>query len=412
MVKTSRIFIVIFIFFGVIQCSKKNPLSSEEEFLSKLTSLDKSVVEADANFGLKLFKAINEQEKDKNLFISPLSISMALGMTYNGAHSTTQEAMQKTLELNGLSIQEVNESYKRLIELLTGLDSKVNFKIANSIWYRQDFIFEKEFLDLCKSYFSAEVCGLDFNDPNARNIINNWVNLNTNGKIKEIIDVIDPYSAMFLINAIYFKGIWKYEFDKNKTKDDLFILQNGSNVKCKMMVQEGDFQYFANSDIQAVDLPYGNGNFRMAIFLPLPEKNIDQLISEFNQENWNQWMKNFTKRKGNIQLPKFKLEYEIKLNDVLKSLGMKIAFDPENADFTKMYKSLQRLYIHEVKHKTFVDVNEEGTEASAVTSVEMRVTSIGPEIFIMRVDHPFIFVIHEDLSNTILFIGKIIEPKI
>lgn len=406
MSKILSLTIVLCICIGLMQCTK-NPSSSPQRPPRELTGAEKRLVESDNKFGLKLFKEIVQEEKDKNIFISPLSVSMALGMTYNGANGSTQEAMQKTLELSGLTIQEVNESYKSLIELLTGLDPKVKFLIANSIWYRQNWSFEEDFLNLCKTYFGAVVRGLDFNNPNAPNIINGWVNENTNGKIKEIVDApIDPLTVMFLINAIYFKGTWTYEFDESLTQDDWFTLPDGSQKPCKMMVQENDFQYFETSDFQAIDLPYGNGKFSMTIFLPHPQKNIDELIAEFNQENWGQWINSFSQQEGALHLPKFTLEYGLKLNDALKALRMAIAFDPQQADFTKMFKP-GGLFISRVKHKTFIEINEEGTEAAAATSV---VGTVGIRGFSMRIDRPFVFAIRENHSRMILFIGKVVEP--
>jgi serpin B len=222
---------------------------------------------------------------------------------------------------------------------------------------------------------------------------------------------IHPLTMMFLINAIYFKGTWTYEFDATLTSDALFTLPDGSRKNCQMMSQENEFQYFENDDFQAVDLPYGDGDYRMTVFLPHRGKDVDFLISELNQQNWNRWINSFSRRQMNLQLPKFTLEYEIKLNEVLKALGMEVAFSPCCADFIKMYRKDEvglNLYISKVKHKTFVEVNEEGTEAAAVTSVEMRLESaIG---LMMRVDRPFMFAIREKSSDTILFVGKIVEP--
>ncbi|NQS90651.1 serpin family protein [Patescibacteria group bacterium] len=390
----------------------ENPALSTDTILSELTVTEKNLVRSDNTFGFKLLKEIVKEQTDKNIFISPLSISMALGMTYNGASGTTQKAMQETLELADLTIQELNNSYKHLIELLTGSDPKVQFQIANSIWYRQEFSFEKEFIDLSKIYFNAQVRGLDFNDPKILKRINGWVDENTNGKIKKIVDVIDPFAVMFLINAIYFKGTWTYEFDKSLTNDEWFNLPDGSQESCEMMRKTGKFQYFENSDFQAIELPYGDGDFSMSIFLPHSQKNLDSLIAEFNQENFEQWINSFSKHEGTLEFPKFTIECELTLNDILKALGMAIAFDPYQANFTRMYKGPESLYISEVKHKAFVKINEEGTEAAAVTSVEMRVTSIAPSGFLMRVDRPFVFVIRENCSKAILFVGKIVKPAL
>ena len=407
MKKMMNLFLILAMGVFSLQCSK-NPVSPDRN-IRELTAVEKTVVEADNSFGLKTFQEIVKSEQDKNVFISPLSISMALGMTLNGANGETKQGMQNALELAGLTDKQINDSYKSLIELLVGLDPKVKFKIANSIWYRNGFTFEQDFLDVNKTFFNAEVSGLDFSNPQSKNIINSWVENNTNGKIKQIVDNIDPLTVMFLINAIYFKGTWTYEFDKNKTQDDFFNLPDGSQVSCKMMAQAGDFSYFASDDFQAVDLPYGDELFSMTVILPNQGKDIDALVATLTAENWNTWLNNFSSTEGELYLPRFKLEYEIKLNDVLQSLGMEIAFNPSQADFTRMYKN-GGIYIDKVKHKSFVEVNEEGTEAAAATVVDMRLTSVGPG-FTMRVDRPFIFAIRESHSGTILFIGKIVDPS-
>jgi len=412
MFKKLNLFVVFSIGICSLQCSR-SPVSTVNNSPRELSLAEKSLVESDNKFGLKLFKEIVREEKDSNVFISPLSVSMALGMTYNGANGSTQEAMQKTLELSGLTIEEVNESYNSLIELLTGLDPKVQFQIANSIWYRENISVKEEFVNLCKKYFDALVKGLDFNEPNAAKIINTWVDENTNGKIKQIVDdPINPLIVMFLINAIYFKGTWTYEFEKDQTTDDWFTLPDGTRKLCKMMEQKNEFRYFENDAFQAVDLPYGDGDFSMTIFLPTYGTDVDSLIAEFDQENLNSWLSSFSNDSGVLYLPKFKLEYELKLNDALKALGMEITFTPGQADFTKMMHGVRvgDLWIDKVKHKTFVEVNEEGTEAAAVTSVGIMTTSIDPSRFWMRVDRPFVFMIRENLSQTILFIGKIVEP--
>jgi serine protease inhibitor len=394
---------------GFMQCSTRS-VPTKHQVTQELTVSERQLVESDNKFGLKLFKEIIKEEKDKNVFISPLSVSMALGMTYNGANGSTQEAMQKTLGLSGLTIDEVNQCYKHLIESLTQLDPKVEFQIANSIWYRQSISAKEEFINLCKKYFDALVSGLNFDDPAVVDTINAWVKESTNGKITEIVDApIDPLTVMFLINAIYFKGTWTYQFDKDETKDDWFRLPGGTRKPCKMMEQRGFYKYLESEDFQAVDLPYGDGDFSMTIFLPYWSVNLDSLIAKFDQENLNDWLSRFSSDSGDIYIPKFTLEYELILNDALKALGMGIAFTSA-ADFSKMYENVT-VWVDEVKHKTFVEVNEEGTEAAAATVVEMAYGP-GPPGFWMRVDRPFVFVIRENKSQTILFMGKIVEPTL
>ena len=372
-----------------------------------LTSLEKALVSADNSFGFKLFTAVNRDEIGKNVFVSPVSVSMALGMTLNGANGATRDSMARTLEFAGLSQSDINTSYKSLITLLTGLDPNVTFQIANSIWYRPYLIVEQEFKDVNKEYFNAEITSLDFGDPAAPGIINGWVDRNTNGRIKEIIQPPIPWDMMmYLINAIYFKASWTYRFDEDLTRDDSFELPNGTKKPCRMMVQKATFQYFQNSELQAIDLPYGDAGFRMTVLLPKPGRNIEQFVSQLTEQSWKEWTSAFSNTEVDLQLPKFKLEYEKKLNDVLKAMGMVIAFSESDADFTKIDKR-GGLFISEVKHKTFVQVDEEGTEAAAVTSVGVALTSVGPTF---RADRPFVFAIRDNHSGAILFMGKIVEP--
>ncbi len=392
----------------ILQCTSKNPVDSNGEIPHGSSWYAKGLVESDNKFGIKLFKEIVEEEGDTNIFVSPLSVSMALGMTYNGADGTTKEAMEKTLELSGLTVEEINESYKNLINLLTQLDPKVQFDIANSIWYRDIWTPEKEFLDLCAKYFYAQVTGMDFNAPDAVDIINAWVEENTNGKIKDIVKgPISRDTVMFLINAIYFKGAWTYQFDKELTEDDWFYLDDGSRVPCEMMEQRALHKYYSNDIFEAVDLPYGEGDFSMTIFLPHLSKHVDDVIAQLSQENYDLWISSLSVPEDSfdVYIPKFKLEYELKLNEVLQTLGMGIAFS-KVADFRKMYRE-GGVWIDEVLHKTFLEVNEEGTTAAAVTVVVMT-CSLPPSF---RVDRPFVFVIRENRSGTILFIGKIVNPS-
>jgi serpin B len=404
--------LVVFLCVLFLQCSKTpvgNKSEVPEEPIPDLPSVEKKLVESDNKFGLKFFKEVLKEENDKNVFISPLSVAMALGMTYNGAAGETQEAMQRTLELEGFTLEEVNQCYQHLIESLTQLDPKVQFQIANSIWYRLGLTPRERFLNLCQKYFKALVRDLDFSHPNAGDTINAWVNDNTEGKIKEIVSQpINPYFVMFLINAIYFKGTWTYEFDKDQTKDRWFYLTDGSKTLCKMMEQRAEFDYLENDPFQAIDLPYGNGDFSMTIFLPAYGTNIDSLIEQFDQDNLDYWISCFESDSVDLYFPRFKLEYELGLNNALTALGMGIAFS--GADFSMMFENLD-VFISQVKHKTFVEVNEEGTEAAAVTSVTMATSADNPSTrLVMLINRPFVFMIRENVSGTILFIGKIVDP--
>ncbi len=400
--------VIIMMFFTFMACSNDVNSPKQGEW-RELSSLEKSLVDADNQFGLKMFRQINEAEKGENLFISPLSISFALGMTLNGADGETKEAMRRSLELNDIETKGINESYQSLMKLLSGLDPKVVFTIANSIWYRQEFQVEQSFIDVNKTYFNAQVNRIDFAAPSAPGLINTWVDDNTNGKIKKIVENIPQDMVMYLINAIYFKGTWTNEFAKNLTRDDQFKKADSTTIPCKMMRQDRIMPYLETENFQAVDLPYGDGDYSMTVILPTEDTDIDAFISNLTIDDWQKWTQQFSEKEGNLQLPKFTLEYEKKLNDILIDMGMAPAFDPNQADFSKINKD-ENLVISEVKHKTYVKVDEEGTEAAAVTSVGVALTSVNTNRFYMRVDRPFVFAIRERNSGTILFIGKIEQP--
>ena len=375
-----------------------------------LTSVERQASEADNRFGFKLFRALSEAERDTNLFISPLSVSMALGMTMNGASGETLAAMQETLERAGLSEEEINASYQSLIELLTNLDPKVTIQIANSIWIREGFAVEPPFVDASETYFDAAVREMDFASPATVQAINGWVDEQTRGKIDKIIETIDPDVVMFLINAIYFKGTWTYEFDEAETRDEPFTQHDGTDVQVPMMRQKADLPYFHTEAFQAVDLPYGDSLFSMTVLLPHEGYDVDDLAAEIDPERWDEWTGRFRTREVDLRLPRFKLEYEKRLNDVLKALGMEVAFDPDLADLTRINRN-GGLFISYVWHKAVVEVNEEGTEAAAVTVVGIGTTSAGgpPR---MHVNRPFVFALRERHSGTVLFIGKVnaLEP--
>lgn len=408
MCKTVLVMVGICICVSLINCSD-NPVEPKPEPPRQLTAGEKQLVQSYNDFGIELFKAIIDAEQDKNVFISPLSVSVALGMALNGAAGETEEAMKQTLAFSGMTMQEIDECYQSLIALLRTLDGSVDFRIANSVWYRDILSFEAEFFDACSTYFDATVEGLDFSDPGSADVMNSWVREQTNDRISEIVDKpIDPLLIMFLINAIYFKGTWTHQFDPTRTKDDSFHLPDGSTVTCRMMNQEesGSYTYFRGDGFEALDLPYGRDLFSMSIILPRQGVDVDSIISRLSGETWDDWMGRFSDWLGEVRIPRFQLEYDLELNDVLSQLGMAVAFDPDDADFTRMYGP-GGVYISKVKHKTFVKVDEEGTEAAAITSVEAGVTS-GPPLFYAH--RPFVFAIREKHSNTILFMGKIYDP--
>ncbi|MEO8891214.1 MAG: serpin family protein [Coleofasciculaceae cyanobacterium] len=374
------------------------------------TPVDSKLVDANTKFGFKLFQEVLKQDSKKNVFISPTSIAIALSMTYNGASGETQQEMANALQLQGMSLQDINQANNTLKTSLENADPAVQMSIANSLWAKQGISFKPEFMQQNQQFYGAKVTELDFAKPESANIINSWVKENTKGKIEQIVDQLKPDDVLFLINAIYFKGNWTKPFDKTKTTDRPFTLANGSQKQQAMMSQSGRYKYYENDSFQAVSLPYGKGRMSLYVFLPNKTTNLETFQQQLQSENWQQWMNQFAMRQGSVQLPRFKFDYDIKLNKALKSLGMETAFSPR-ANFSNMTSA--SVAINEVKHKTFVEVNEEGTEAAATTSVGVALTSIRtPEApFNMVVDRPFFCAIRDNQTGTILFMGSIKDPK-
>lgn len=410
-VRYGNLLLLLLLYLAATGCGT-NPVSHQRRELPRaLTAQEMELIDSDNLFGLNLFRAVSEAEGDTNIFISPLSVSMALGMTLNGADGETYTAMRETLELSGLTEDEINQAYRSLIDLLRNLDPKVVFEIANSIWYRNTFDISPTFVDVNRVYFDAVVSALDFSDPGAADIINAWVEEKTHGLIDSIVDPpIDPSVVMYLINAIYFKGYWTYQFDPDDTRDGDFTLIDGSTKQVPMMTLSNvSLPYYRGDNFQAIDLAYGDSCYSMTILMPDPGQNLDSFIAGLDQSTWDALLANISHSRLDLfQMPKFKLEYKIKLNDVLKALGMQNAFDPGGADFSRMRAvPAPGLYISRVMHKTFIEVDEEGTEAAAVTSVEIREISAGAQ---MQVNRPFIYAIRERYSGSILFIGKMMDP--
>ena len=379
----------------------------------EIGSIDTPVITANTQFGFNLFDEIHKTEQDKNIFISPFSVSLALAMTLNGAAGETKQAITDTLQLQGLDSEVINIGYAALRHTLLTSDSKVTLAIANSLWGRQGVPFNQNFLQRNAQFFGAEISTLDFTDPGTVETINQWVNTNTNGKITKILDEIEPAAVLFLINAIYFKGTWQREFDPSETREGPFHLATGDVKQVPMMRQERQYPYYRGENFQAISLAYGDGRMSMYIFLPDRESDLNSLLDNLNAESWENWMSQFHGQDVSLVIPKFKLEYERNLNDTLKALGMGIAFDSGRADFSRMAPLEilgKNLYIGAVLHKTFVEINEEGTEAAAVTSIGVRATSVPPPPIPFTADRPFFFAIRDDQTETVLFMGVVVDP--
>ncbi len=373
------------------------------------------IVPANNHFGFRLFDQLLQQDLGQNVFMSPLSVAIALAMTYNGAAGNTQTVMAKTLGLENLSLAEVNKANLALRNVLLH-QSNVSLLIANSLWLNQNFHLEPTFLTPTQKFYAANVTNADFQSPATVSDINQWVDENTQGKIGPVVQTLNPLTVLLIINAIYFKGKWEKPFNKENTKERDFTLLTGENKRIPMMFQTDDYSYYEGNNYQAVRLPYKASkkpSLSMTVFLPsrgIPLESFPLL------DHWQEWRAGNTSREGSLVLPRFKVEYEVTLNGALKALGMAEAFSVEDADFSQMAKvpTGWNLYISEVKHQTFVEVNEEGTEAAAVTVVlNYNLTCQAKPIppFKMIVDHPFLFTIQDEDTGTVLFLGAIVEPK-
>lgn len=404
--------VILTFMIGAIGSCQKNDIEPINNEIIDLDEKSAQLIEADNAFGLEMFQKVREDSDQENIMISPLSISVALAMAYNGADGETKTEMENAMKLNGLTTEEINASYKMLIQALQSLDEEVIFEIANAIFYADIFDAKPAFLETNKDVYDAEVKSLDFSSPSAVNTINNWVADKTNDKITQIIDQLSPYDRMVLLNAVYFNGIWSNKFDEEGTHELNFHKPDGSTIEVPMMSKLEKLEYTFNNLFKAIQMPYGNGQYKMVIFLPAGDNNSQDVIDELSAPNWKKWMNEFEMTdRVDITMPRFKFEFEAGLNDLLKKMGMQKAFIAEEANFPKITN--QNLYISAVKHKSFIDVNETGTEAAAVTSITFTTTSIGnePQKVPFRVDKPFVFAITESDTDAILFIGEVQNPE-
>lgn len=385
------------------QC-KKDVLPDGIDFSCDDNPATCELTDANGDFAIKLFKQLNVDQANENIFISPFSISTALTMTANGAAGQTFDDMRNTLQIAGMEMPVVNASYKQLLDVIPGLDPQTKVKLANSIWPKIGYPVLESFLEINSNYFNSEVIPVDFKAPGVIDQVNGWIEDHTDGLLKETLKQLPPDVVMLLINAIYFKGTWQTEFEPDNTQPASFFGIDGAKEVDMMHIPESDFPYFANDLFQAIDLPYGDSIFSMSVFLPTEGHTVGDIIDALNPDSWDQWTNAFLTQPVSLYLPKFKMEYKKELKRVLSDMGMEVAFT-FGSDFTNMIDG-GGVMIDDVIHHAFVEVNEEGTEAAAVTVVIMVETSAG-SVPIMNVNKPFVFVIRDNKTNSILFMGKV-----
>ncbi|WP_346917205.1 serpin family protein [Clostridium sp.] len=411
--KIISVILVAIISTSLIGCEKFSN-KNDEQISAK--EVDKEVVEGNNKFAFNIFKEISKGENNKNMFISPLSISMALTMTYNGAKENTKAEMNKVLGYEGMDDDKINNHYKILHSYLENLDKNIKLNISNSIWIREGEDINKEFININKDIFGAKVDNLDFSKPSSVDKINNWIEKSTNKMIKDMLKgPIDGNVIMYLINAIYFKGQWQDPFDRNNNITEEFTNSNGEKSKVDFMrkVATSDKTFYGEKDdFQVIKMPYDSGKVSMYAILPKEGLDIDSFINTLDMDKWNSIKKSIGKEKEavNVSFPKFQIEYGAKeLKEPLVSLGMKDIF----SDAANLSGIREGIYVSSVLHQGKIEVNENGSEAAAVTIVEVRETAmpIIDETKEFIANRPFIFILEDEESGTILFMGKLEEVK-
>lgn len=393
----------------IAACSKEpDEIIPEEAVPINLTAEQIALVESENSFAFDIFrKVVENSEEPENIMISPLSISYALSMTLNGANGATQDSILKALRVSGITPEEINNSYQKLTEALLSVDKRVLMTIANSVWTENRFPVKESFIDILETYYNAESRSFNAGDPGTKDIINQWIEDNTNGLIENMLDELSPDIVMLLINAIYFKGTWKYQFDEGDTDTKPFYLAD-RNVDVGMMSQNTNLKIYRGENFSLAELPYGQGNFVMDVILPDAIDGISTILPSITESNLNNWISNANVAEVDLYFPKFSYGYKKTLNDILADMGMGIAFT-EFADFNNIANA--SLLIDEVIHQTFIETNEEGTEAAAATVVTFATTSVQPTTpFLFNADHPFLYLIREVSTNSVIFMGIVNNP--
>lgn len=390
------------------------------ELPRQLSVAEQEVIDGSNVFAFGLLSEMRALRPDSpNTFLSPLSASMALGMALNGADGDTWTQMRDMLGFALMEEPAVNEAYRSLIELLLGLDPAVEFGLGNAIWVDEVTLLPG-FVDRTESFFDAEVDRLDFDDPTSVDVMNGWVDSVTNGRIAKLLEEVNPDALLYLVNAIYFKADWRAQFDDDRTAPAAFTRADGSEVTVPMMegeVAHRTLNLWSADTVRGVELPYGGDAYTAVLLLPPADQPIDDFVAGIDAATWDGWMDRFDEQYTGeqveedgilVRLPKFELEWGDSLDSALRALGMTDAFDDRLADFTRITDDRSDLYVEDVRQKTYVRVDEQGTEAAAATSVGIVPTSMPPTI---TFDRPFLFAIRERLSGTILFLGVIGDPS-
>jgi serine protease inhibitor len=388
-------------FVVLVACRQGDVAPGNSPDLATLSTAEVNVVKANNDFSFNLFRDIQKQNENSNVFISPLSVSMALGMAMNGASATTQQSILSTIQFGSLSPLEVDQAFKDLTNLLTHTDRTTQIDLANSVWYSQQFTVRDSFATDIQQYYDGKIQALDFASPSSSQIINSWIASKTNNQIKDLVVSIEPAEVMFLVNAVYFKGTWMYPFDATQTQSGTFVGENGLSESVMMMNGKQKFREFNNSQFVLLDLPYGNGQFSMAILEPNQGVTISQISPLLSTDSLTLWLNRADSVNLGLTLPKFNVSWKNDLKENLEDLGMAVK------GFPYFFQQPLSLEISRVLHQATIAVDEAGTEAAGATGIGITITAVRPPLVINR---PFLYFIREKHSGTILFMGQLYNP--
>jgi serine protease inhibitor len=395
-------FLALLVIFATA-CQSNDISKDNEPNLRTLSAAETQVSAGSNQFAFNLFKKIQKDEPE-NIFISPLIVITALAMTLNGAEGETQQSILNTIDYGDFPAAEVNQGYKDISSLLTSMDNKVELGMANSVWYSNKYHVQNSFSEIITDSYDGIVQGLDFkNETESKQSIYGWVEQKTHDRIKNLIEEIPDERVMFLVNAIYFKGDWAYQFDKSKTHDAPFSTPDGQ-ITADLMFSKGvKMNLYSNSNMRLVDIPYGNEQFSLTVLMPHEAADLKALISNLNATDFSFWLSQANAATLELELPKFRMEWKMDLKDKLSDMGMRMY------GFPKLFEEDLDLEVSAVIHQSFIDVNEEGSEAAAATAVGVSLTSAGPPTKI-TLDKSFVFMIRERHSGVILFMGQLVDP--
>jgi len=405
------LFITAFIVTTACESNSESDPTTDQGNIT-LNSVDVKLIESGNTFTFNIFQELEKKYSEENIFFSPMSMTVALAMALNGAEGDTKDEIKEVIDYGSYSDLEINESYKKISDYIQNLDENVQLSIANSAWYNQEWTLLSDYNTILTNYYNAEIQGVDFTDNFTVEIINNWIEEKTEDKIQNMLSSLNEETVLVLVNAIYFLGTWQYEFDKELTEVGYFTGLNNKEISCSFM-QSGKIKtkYIADSEKQVVAIPYGEGNFEMVIYMPENSDQIATILSNLSSNGLDNLLANATEDSVTVYLPKFKIETQtFSLSSALQNMGMKQAFTSD-ADFSNIFGK-SNIYISDILHKAYIDVNEEGTEAAAATVILVDYAlggggEVSPVIYLNK---PFLFFIRESTTSQILFAGKLITP--